>query len=121
MAHLSLSLMGPLQITLAGEPITGFESDKVRALLAYLAVEAHQPHRRDSLAGLLWPDWPDRAARKNLRNGLANLRRALGDHHATPPFLLLVPTVRQSFPISFICSSGSACQPQDSWLPAPAY
>ncbi|OQY24033.1 MAG: hypothetical protein B6I35_02455 [Anaerolineaceae bacterium 4572_32.2] len=89
MAHLSLSLLGPLQITLAGEPVTSFESDKVRALLAYLAVEAHLPHRRDSLAGLLWPDWPGRAARKNLRNGLANLRQAIGDRAATPPFLLI--------------------------------
>lgn len=89
MAHLSLSLLGPFQVTLAGESVTDFESDKVRALLAYLAVEADRPHRRDSLAGLLWPDWPDRAARTNLRNALANLRRAIGDRDATPPFLLI--------------------------------
>jgi len=89
MAHLSLCLLGPLQITLSGERVTGFESDKVRALLAYLAVEAHRPHRRDVLAGLLWPGWPDRAARKNLRNALASLRQAIGDRHATPPFLLI--------------------------------
>ena len=36
MAHLSLSLLGPFQVTLAGEPVTSFESNKVRALLAYL-------------------------------------------------------------------------------------
>ena len=41
MAHLSLSLLGPFQATLGKEPIAGFESNKVRALLAYLAVEAH--------------------------------------------------------------------------------
>ncbi len=79
MAHLSMSLLGPLQITLSGDPVTGFESDKARALLAYLAAEAPQPHRRDSLAGLLWPEWPDRAARKNLRNVLANLRKVIRD------------------------------------------
>ena len=33
MARLSLSLLGPLQATLDGEPVTGFESAKVRALL----------------------------------------------------------------------------------------
>jgi DNA-binding SARP family transcriptional activator len=60
MAHLLLALLGPFQVTLAGEPVTSFESDKVRALLAYLAVEADRPHRRESLAGLLWPDWPER-------------------------------------------------------------
>jgi predicted ATPase/DNA-binding SARP family transcriptional activator len=74
---------------LAGEPITGFESNKVRALLVYLAVEQDRPHRRESLAGLLWPDWPDRAARGNLRHALANLRKAIGDHNAAPPFLLI--------------------------------
>ncbi|UCC75796.1 MAG: GNAT family N-acetyltransferase, partial [Anaerolineales bacterium] len=87
MADLSLSLLGRFHVTLHGEAVTGFESSKVRALLAYLAVEAHRPHRRDSLAALLWPDWPDRAARSNLRNALANLRKAIGDRHATPPFL----------------------------------
>jgi multiple sugar transport system substrate-binding protein len=87
MAHLSVCLLGPLQVTLDGEPVTGFESDKVRALLAYLAVESQQPQRRETLAGLLWPDWPERSARTNLRRALANLRTAIGDRQATPPFL----------------------------------
>jgi DNA-binding SARP family transcriptional activator/energy-coupling factor transporter ATP-binding protein EcfA2 len=89
MAHLSLSLLGPFQVTLAGEPVTSFESNKVRALLAYLALEAERSHRREVLAALFWPDWPDRAARSNLRNSLAKLRKAVGDHHARPPFLLI--------------------------------
>ena len=42
-----------------GAPITAFESDKVRALLAYLAVESGRPQRREMLAGLLWPERPD--------------------------------------------------------------
>jgi DNA-binding SARP family transcriptional activator len=87
MAHLSLSLLGPLQITLDGQPVTGFKSNKVRALLTYLAVEAHQPHHREVLAGLLWPDWPDRDALSNLRYALSNLRQVIGDHTAQPPFL----------------------------------
>lgn len=87
MAHLSLSLLGPFQVTLDGAPVTAFESDKVRALLAYLAVEADRPHSRDKLAGLLWPEWPDRDARRNLRYALSNLRKAIGDQQANPPFL----------------------------------
>jgi DNA-binding SARP family transcriptional activator/predicted ATPase len=86
-ACLSVRLLGPLQMTLDGEPVTGFVSDKVRALLAYLAVETEQPHRREKLAGLLWPDWPERSARANLRRALANLRQVIGDQRATPPFL----------------------------------
>ena len=43
-----------MQVTLDGEPITGFESDKVRALLIYLAVEQGRPLRREALAALLF-------------------------------------------------------------------
>ncbi len=89
MPHLSLTLSGPFQATLDGQPATGFESNKVRALLAYLAVETARPHARETLAGLLWPDYPDRAALSNLRSALANLRRAIGDSRADPPFLLI--------------------------------
>jgi DNA-binding SARP family transcriptional activator len=95
MARLSLSLLGPFQATLDGEPITRFESDKVRALLAYLAVEADRPHRREALVGLLWPDWPEATARRNLSHALANLRRAIGDDQAVPPFLLITPQTIQ--------------------------
>jgi hypothetical protein len=62
-------------------------------LLAYLAVEADQPHSRDKLADLLWSEWPDRDARNNLHYALSNLRHAIGDRAqfkdraATPPFL----------------------------------
>jgi len=89
MARLSLSLLGPFHTALDGEPIITFESNRVRALLAYLAVEAGRPHRRDTLAGLLWPDWPDTSARTNLRNALANLRKCISDQEATPPHLLI--------------------------------
>jgi hypothetical protein len=85
---LSLCLLGPLGVTLAGEPVTGLASAKVRALLAYLAMEAERPHRRQVLAGLLWPDRPEQAARSNLRHTLAKLRKAIDDSHTTPPYLL---------------------------------
>jgi len=88
-ACLSVRLLGPHQVTLDGQPVTGFKSSKVRALLAYLAVEADRPHRREVLAGLLWPDWPDRDALSNLRYALSNLRRVIGDRTAEPPFLLI--------------------------------
>jgi DNA-binding SARP family transcriptional activator/predicted ATPase len=89
MHRLSLFCLGPFQVTLDGQPITTFKSVKVRALLAYLAVEADGPHPREVLAGLLWPDWPDRGALANLRSALSDLRRAIGDREAFPPFLLI--------------------------------
>jgi predicted ATPase len=76
-----------MQVTLDGNPVTAFKSDKARALLAYLVVEAERPQRRERLAGLLWPDAPERRARTNLRRALANLRQAISDHEADPPFL----------------------------------
>ena len=89
MARLSLSLLGSLQVTLDGQPITGIKSAKVRALLAFLAVEADRPHRREVLAGLLWPDMPDGPARSNLRDVLANLRTSIGDRDAAPRYLVI--------------------------------
>lgn len=89
MARLLLSLLGPFQATLDGQPAQGFESNKVRALLAYLVTDSDRPHSRETLAGLLWPDYPDRSALSNLRSALANLRQAIGDRQAQPPFLLI--------------------------------
>ncbi|MEM7114043.1 MAG: NB-ARC domain-containing protein [Chloroflexota bacterium] len=54
-----------------------FRTDKTRALLAYLAVESQQPHHRNTLATLLWPDSPGKRARANLRLALHNLRHIL--------------------------------------------
>jgi DNA-binding SARP family transcriptional activator len=88
-AHLAISLLGPFQVTLDGEPVTRFKSDKVRALLAYLAVECGRPHRRETLAGLLWPEWPDREALNNLRYTLSSLRQTIDDQQAVSPFLLI--------------------------------
>jgi WD40 repeat protein/DNA-binding SARP family transcriptional activator len=89
MARLTLSFLGPFRVTLDGQPALGFESNKVRALLVYLAVEADRSHTREALAGLLWPDYPERSAHNNLRSALANLRGAIGDRTADPPFLLI--------------------------------
>jgi len=95
MVRLAAHLLGPLQVTLDGKPVTGFESDKARALLAYLIIEAERPHRREKLAGLLWPERSDQTARANLRRVLANLRQVLGDREADPPFLSITPQAIQ--------------------------
>jgi DNA-binding SARP family transcriptional activator len=86
-AHLCVHLLGSFTVALDDEPVTAFATDKTRALLAYLAVEADRAHRREALAGLLWPDYPERSARRSLTSALAALRQAIGDRQATPPFL----------------------------------
>jgi len=84
MPRLSMRFFGSYQLLLDQEPVTTLEYDKVRALLAYLAIEADRPHRREALAGLLWPDLPERRARRNLSQALLTLRRALGDEGPAP-------------------------------------
>ena len=89
MPRLSIRLFGSFRVTLDGEVVTGFESHKARALLAYLAVEAERAHPREKLAGMLWPEWGDQVARTYLRRLLVNLRRVIGDYGADPPFLII--------------------------------
>ncbi|MBN1402547.1 MAG: hypothetical protein JXA74_17030 [Anaerolineae bacterium] len=83
-------------MTVEEAPATGFFSDKVRALLAYLAVECGRPHRRESLAGLLWANYPEPRARASLSQALLGLRKALGGDSpwlaATRETLQLCPT-----------------------------
>lgn len=87
MAQLSITLLGGFDVRLDGNPVLGFRSDKVRALLIYLTLETERVHQRAKLAGLLWPDWPEVTALTYLRHALTNLRNLLGDRNATHPFL----------------------------------
>jgi len=58
-------------------------------LLAYLVVENNRPHSREVLAELLWPEQPQRLALDNLRFALSDLRKAIQDPIAQPPFLII--------------------------------
>jgi len=99
-AHLALALLGPFQATLDGRPVEGLSSDRLRALLAYLAVERGREHAREQVASLLWPERPDREARSALRYALSKLHAALGDRGAPSPFLLVSRTSLQFNPAS---------------------
>ena len=95
MPLLKIYLLGSFEALHNGIALTDFESDKARALLAYLAVECDRPHRREYLAGLFWPETPERNARTNLRSALANLRQVIHDHQDTPPYLKITPQTIQ--------------------------
>ena len=60
MGALSVSVLGPLRITLGERPLDRFRSRNVPALLIYLVVEAalntHAAPRRETLMHLLWPE-----------------------------------------------------------------
>jgi predicted ATPase/DNA-binding SARP family transcriptional activator len=78
-AKLELRLLGPPEASLDGLPLAESLPGKARAVLYYLAV-TDQPQTRSTLAGLLWGDLPETAARANLRKVLTQLRRSVGDH-----------------------------------------
>jgi DNA-binding SARP family transcriptional activator len=88
MTILTLTLLCTFAVRRDDVPLTRFRSDKVRALLAYLAVEADRTHPRGSLAALFWPDQSEELALKNLSQTLTRLREAIGDAQSKPPFLL---------------------------------
>ena len=71
--NLKICLFGGLHILQAQTPLTDFMSNKVRALLVYLAATG-RPHQRDALATLLWGEMSDVDAKNNLRQAIANLR-----------------------------------------------
>ncbi|MGF1665382.1 MAG: hypothetical protein ACFCVC_03820 [Acidimicrobiia bacterium] len=80
-SRLDIHTLGSLMVALDGIPVD-IRSSKALALLVYLA-ETDRPHHRSALAGLLWPDHPESAARNNLRQALTALRKAIGEHITT--------------------------------------
>ncbi len=71
---LHLNLLGSFSLTRDDTPLTGFISNKVQALLVYLAV-TQRTHTRDTLAALLWQGVPEKVAKHSLRQALSNLRK----------------------------------------------
>lgn len=86
MPRIKLHLLGSFSITLDDQPLTKFRSDKVRALLTYLVLEAKRPIWRTLLAELLWHGYTSKTARHSLRMALLNLRQLFADF----PDLLII-------------------------------
>jgi len=87
MTKLTISLLGSLRADVDGQPIQDLKTNKVRALLAFLAIEAKNPVRRETLAGMFWPEFDERRARANLSQALFTLRHGIGDDSAAQPLL----------------------------------
>jgi DNA-binding SARP family transcriptional activator len=100
---LSLRLLGRFEAqSHDGKPLP-LQGGKGQALLAYLALPAGRTQLREQLAALLWSDLPPARARRNLRQVLFDLRRALpagealrldGDAVALDPAVVEVDVAR---------------------------
>jgi predicted ATPase/DNA-binding SARP family transcriptional activator len=73
---LQVRLLGQFDVHRDGAPVL-IPSRLAQSLLAYLLLTAGTAHRREKLAGLLWPDTTDENARRNLRQELWRLRKAI--------------------------------------------
>ncbi|HET9588054.1 MAG TPA: tetratricopeptide repeat protein [Anaerolineales bacterium] len=74
--RLEVRLLGKFDVRQAGKPVA-ITSRPAQSLFAYLILSAGTFHRREKLAGLLWPDSFEETARNNLRHALWRVRKAL--------------------------------------------
>jgi predicted ATPase/DNA-binding SARP family transcriptional activator len=73
---LEIRLLGTFDIK-DGNSSLSIVSRPAQSLFAYLVLSAGTSHRREKLAGLLWPDSLEETARSNLRHSLWRIRKAL--------------------------------------------
>jgi WD40 repeat protein/basic membrane lipoprotein Med (substrate-binding protein (PBP1-ABC) superfamily)/DNA-binding SARP family transcriptional activator len=73
---LQIYCLGQFQVKAGDQPVN-IPSRPAQSLFAYLALNAGRVHRREKLAGLLWPDSTDENARSYLRLGIWRIRKAL--------------------------------------------
>lgn len=77
--RLEIHTLGGLNIQLDDQPVSGFDSRKVPALLVYLVcTERTQP--REILAEMLWEERPQAQSLSNLRVVLHSLNQTLGGY-----------------------------------------
>ena len=83
---LEVRLIGAFDIQCDGKPVV-FSSRAAQSLFAYLILTAGTLHRREKLAGMLWPDESEQKARTYLRNELWRIQKTL-PHTSNIEYLL---------------------------------
>jgi len=73
---LEVRLLGRFEVSRDGKTVA-ITSRPAQSLFAYLILNAGTAHRREKLAGMLWPDSLEETARDNLRHALWRVRKAL--------------------------------------------
>lgn len=82
---LEVRLLGKFEVR-DGKKAISIPSRPAQSLFAYLVLSAGTAHRREKLAGLLWPDSLEETARDNLRHALWRIRKAFPSKLATEYF-----------------------------------
>ena len=93
---LQIRLLGQFDVRLDGKRVM-IPTRIAQSLLAYLALTAGTPHRREKLAGTFWPDTTDENARKNLRQELWRIRKAISSGQSAEGDYLLADDLTLKF------------------------
>src|SRR4051812_5266329 len=120
MTYLKLFVLGAPRMEHDGQPLE-LNLRKALALLVYLAVSG-QPHSRDALATLLWPESDGREGRARLRRTLHRLQEAIGNDilESGPEAIRLHPHADlwlDSAAFRQHVTAGLAADPQDAVAP----
>ena len=89
LALLKITLLGKFSVVWGNEKVDGIQARKVEELLCYLLLFRDHPQSRETLSQILWEDQPPIKAKKNLRQALSHLQRALHQACANVPGLRL--------------------------------
>lgn len=77
MLKFEIHLFGKFCVRYNGQSLYGFDARKIQDLFCYLLLHRDQVHSREMLASLLWPESTTEHSKKNLRQILWQLQRAL--------------------------------------------
>lgn len=80
---MDIRLLGQFEVRTGDPEPLKLPTRKAEALLAMLAAKPETRHRRDYLAGVLWPQSDSKQARGSLRQTLNLLRKSLGEKGAS--------------------------------------
>jgi DNA-binding SARP family transcriptional activator len=87
-AEVAACVLGPLDLTVAGNRVLRWNSLKARTVFQYLVVQIGRPVRREVLMELMWPDHSVGSARNNLNAALYSLRNTLDQQGRRVPYIL---------------------------------
>jgi predicted ATPase/DNA-binding SARP family transcriptional activator len=93
---LKIYLLGQFKLQNDDQPVE-LPSRPAQSLFAYLAMHAGIPHRREKLAGLLWPDSTEENARSYLRQALWRIKKSLEEHDIVAEDFLSVDKINILF------------------------
>jgi DNA-binding SARP family transcriptional activator/predicted ATPase len=114
MPSITVKLLGTAHVLKDDSTVT-FPFKKAEALFYYLAVTKQAS--RDQLAALLWPDSPEDAAKKKLRDAMYKIRKAFGIDIIICPQKQVI-TLNPQFPIHIDIDNLSETESNSATIPS---